>query len=701
MSNPSHTIPRPGNGDAANNTIFSFDEDNNTNCPSHQASTSHALPASSSTSSDIDLPSYSTAAGVNRAPLPLKFLTSSKEAHFEADPDDIDDEDDIVAVQSSHIGLRPNNGTGYAPVAGSDECTQLNREGAQSLIDRIPGTRIRASLDVFSNDLRNIRQSLGVPGWDGEGMPDWLKRGAGVFDATVNMANSILGAGIVGLPYSMRESGFIAGLVLLVGLSFLTDWTIRLIVLNAKLSGRITYIEIMEHCFGQNGKAAVSIFQFAFGFGGMCAFCVVIGDTIPHVIKMLFPSLAGSFLANRQFVITFFTLAVSYPLSLYRNIEKLSKASAIALLSMVVIIIAVTIRGPAMPAELKGDPSLRFTIVNVSNLVRSISVISFAFVCHHNSLLIYGSLKEPSMNKFGQVTHYSTVIAAAATITMSVAGYWSFEEKTLSNVLNNFPDDDVVVNIARGLFGLNMLTTLPLECFVCREVLETYFFAGEFDRNRHLIFTSSLVMTAMIVSLLTCDLGIVLELTGGLSATALAFIFPSICYLKLTSETGKRVPTADLPHLTSSSWRDQGQTRGGQSNNNNNQDRGDQENEALIDQSNGLIDRGQNLIRTAEYDNADDEEPSTLDHMERMEGGRTARGIGAARESVDVDDVELPLRPGASVRFRPAAANRKWWQSTRPLSVACAIFGSIVLVISVWTAISDGTSGKTGAVHVC
>lgn len=49
--------------------------------------------------------------------------------------------------------------------------------------------------------------------------------------------------------------------------------------------------------------------------------------------------------------------------------------------------------------------------------------------------VIYGSLKEPSMNKFGQVTHYSTIIAAAATITMSVAGYWSFEEKTLSNVL--------------------------------------------------------------------------------------------------------------------------------------------------------------------------------------------------------------------------------------------------------------------------
>ncbi|SJX66006.1 related to amino acid vacuolar transport protein AVT2 [Sporisorium reilianum f. sp. reilianum] len=691
-SSRSPSAMRSAQQSTADATIFSYDDDD---------AAPHTRTSPSATVEDVDLPPYSSTAAQSRAPLPMKSTTSSKEAQFEADSDDIDDQDDVVAIQASQIGLRSHNDPIYTSIAGSSRGHSASQrsDANPSLIDRISGpNRIRTSLDGLGHDIRSLGQSLGVPGWDGEGIPDWLKRGAGVFDATVNMANSILGAGIVGLPYSMRESGFVAGLVLLVGLSFLTDWTIRLIVLNAKLSGRITYIEIMEHCFGQNGKAAVSIFQFAFGFGGMCAFCVVIGDTIPHVIKMIFPSLSGSFLANRQFVITFFTLAISYPLSLYRNIEKLSKASAIALVSMVVIIVAVTVRGPAMPAELKGDPSLRFTIVNVSNLVRSISVISFAFVCHHNSLLIYGSLKEPSMNKFGQVTHYSTIIAAAATITMSVAGYWSFEEKTLSNVLNNFPNDDVIVNIARGLFGLNMLTTLPLECFVCREVLETYFFAGEFDRNRHLIFTSSLVVTAMIISLLTCDLGIVLELTGGLSATALAFIFPSLCYLKLTSETGKRVPTADLPHLTSSSWRDQGSSSGGgntSSTRQHDRQQGEDEHEALIDQSSGSIDRGQNPIRANEYDAGDE------DRLDRMEGGQNGVNNNSARDSVDIDDVELPLRPGASVRFRPAAANRKWWQSTRPLSVVCAIFGTIVLIISVWTAISDTASGKTGAVHQC
>jgi solute carrier family 38 (sodium-coupled neutral amino acid transporter), member 11 len=54
----------------------------------------------------------------------------------------------------------------------------------------------------------------------------------------------------------------------LVVLCGVTDWTIRLIVVNAKLSGSHSYIDIMSHCFGPSGRAAVSFFQFAFAFGG-------------------------------------------------------------------------------------------------------------------------------------------------------------------------------------------------------------------------------------------------------------------------------------------------------------------------------------------------------------------------------------------------------------------------------------------------
>lgn len=70
--------------------------------------------------------------------------------------------------------------------------------------------------------------------------------------------------------------------------------------MNAKLSGRTSYIDIMDHCFGSSGRAAVSFFQFAFAFGGslslrcrkylsanlpslgMCAFGIIIGQYEDH-----------------------------------------------------------------------------------------------------------------------------------------------------------------------------------------------------------------------------------------------------------------------------------------------------------------------------------------------------------------------------------------------------------------------------------
>lgn len=175
----------------------------------------------------------------------------------------------------------------------------------------------------------------------------------------------------------------------------------------------------------------------------------------------------------------------------------------------------------------------------------------------------------------------------------------------------------------------NRLTTWPLELFVAREVIETYFFQGEYDVNRHLIFTSSLTVSSLIVSLAATDLGVVLEVTGGLSATALAFIFPAICFLKLTSE-GKDAAPAGFERI-------------------------DQEEDDEI----------QGDLRE------DDEDEERAGHA----------------GDVSVEDVELPLRPGARVRVRRGPQRTRsdgwrWWTSTKPAAVACAIFGCVVLVIS-------------------
>ena len=121
------------------------------------------------------------------------------------------------------------------------------------------------------------------------------------------------------------------GILLLIVLTITVDWTIRLIVINSKLSGADSFQGTMQHCFGRTGLIAISVAQWAFAFGGMIAFCIIIGDSIPHVIEALFPSLKDMrflwLLTNREAIIVLFVLGLSWPLSLYRDIAKVSSIS--------------------------------------------------------------------------------------------------------------------------------------------------------------------------------------------------------------------------------------------------------------------------------------------------------------------------------------------------------------------------------------
>jgi len=131
--------------------------------------------------------------------------------------------------------------------------------------------------------------------------------------------------------------------------------------------------------------------------------------------------------------------------------------------------------GPQVLPELKGSQDGKFSII-APGVFQAIGVISFAFVCHHNSLLIYGSLRTPTLDRFAKVTHVSTCLSLVSCVTLAVSAYLVFTDKVQGNILNNFPQNDLLINIARFSFGLNMFTTLPLELFVCREVIEQFFF---------------------------------------------------------------------------------------------------------------------------------------------------------------------------------------------------------------------------------
>ncbi|KAK6462619.1 transmembrane amino acid transporter protein-domain-containing protein [Scheffersomyces coipomensis] len=365
--------------------------------------------------------------------------------------------------------------------------------------------------------------------------------------AFLNMANSILGAGIIGQPFAFRNSGLVGGIIVMVLLTILIDWTLRLIVINSHLSQTKSYQDTVNHCYGKYGKILLLFAISSFAYGGCMAFCVIIGDTIPHVLKAFIPtSITGpdsaiGWLFKRNVIIVLFTTCISYPLSLNRDISKLAKASGFALVGMLIIVVLTIVRAPFVDSSLRAPLTKLEWTVNY-NIFQGISVISFALVCHHNTILIYQSMKNASISKFAKLTHISCIVSMICCLTMGINGVVNFGDATKGNVLNNFRSDDNWINVARFCFGLNMLTTFPLEVFVVRDVLKDVILGNaegstadlELNKMQHFTITTILVFSSMSVSLLTCNLGIILELIGATSASLMAYIIPPLCYLKLS-----------------------------------------------------------------------------------------------------------------------------------------------------------------------
>lgn len=107
---------------------------------------------------------------------------------------------------------------------------------------------------------------------------------------------------------------------------------------------------------------------------------------------------------------------------------------------MCIIVVTVVFDGPSLPTDLKGDPSARFTVIS-PGFFEAVGVISFAYVCHHNSLLIYGSLRTPTLDRWDKVTHISTGLSVVASLIMTISGYSVFVSpvSSLMRILLNAP----------------------------------------------------------------------------------------------------------------------------------------------------------------------------------------------------------------------------------------------------------------------
>lgn len=203
----------------------------------------------------------------------------------------------------------------------------------------------------------------------------WLDLASG----TLNLVNTIIGGGLLALPFAVKSCGVVLGIGLIVAFFFMSVYTGRLIVRCAMppINGGLSYAALARASFGHRGEILVEVFIILFTLGAIVGYLVILGDVLTPYINLLFA-------IDRRLVVLFFGLFICFPLSTLRKMSMLRFTSFAGLFFIVYLVILISVSS-IVGFDAPDFDSSRIVLVSLDGqFLTVLPVVAFAFSFHAN-----------------------------------------------------------------------------------------------------------------------------------------------------------------------------------------------------------------------------------------------------------------------------------------------------------------------------
>ena len=413
------------------------------------------------------------------------------------------------------------------------------------------------------------------------------KKQSSILGASSNLVNSIVGAGIIGIPYAMRMSGLYVGIFLLLLVSALTDKSLRILIEQSSFHPKLcalpvyTFEELASYPFGKFGYRFILANMFIMAYGAMIAYLLIIKDTIPTAALGYDH---GTHMLERNLILVVTSLVIMVPLSMQRDMASLSLTSAFSVGADIILVVFIAAFAP-IRETISNSGGIGQVLKNEINihptLFIGLGILSTAMACQHSAFIVANSLENKTRQRWQRVTNQSIALSAILCLILGVCGYLGFLGLTEGDVLNSFPAGSEVANIARLLLAFTMFLTYPMESFVARHVLVMLLYDGDMDAasgsnssgvgstseedvveldegvngtdnaatvhvvvegggvlclNRRQTLTALVYLLTLFPALLVNDIGPVLSLTGAIGGSCISYIGSGLVYLGVNGD---------------------------------------------------------------------------------------------------------------------------------------------------------------------
>ncbi|KAL1348211.1 hypothetical protein HN51_024186 [Arachis hypogaea] len=375
---------------------------------------------------------------------------------------------------------------------------------------------------------------------------------ATVSGAVFNVATSVIGAGIMSVPATMKVLGVVPAFLMIFVTAILAEISVEFLMRFTHSGETTTYAGVMREAFGSLGAVAAQVGVIITNLGCLIMYLIIIGDVVSGKqgegevhLGILQQWFGIQWWNSREFALLIVLIFVMLPLVMFRRVESLKFSSAISTflavafvgICSVMAIIAIVQGHTQMP---RFFPQLDQN-TSFFDLFTAVPVIVTAYTFHFNVHPIGFELEKPS--DMTKAVRIALLLCAGIYFAIGLFGYLLFGDSIESDILINFDQNatgsavgSLLNTLVRLSYAFHVMLVFPLLNFSLRANIDEFLFPKKpllsTDNKRFLTITLALLVSSYVFAIALPDIWYFFQFLGSTSAVCLAFIFPASIVLR-------------------------------------------------------------------------------------------------------------------------------------------------------------------------
>ena len=383
------------------------------------------------------------------------------------------------------------------------------------------------------------------------------------------IANTIMGAGILSIPIIMRYLGLLLGIIFIIFLAFCTIYSVFILIRCHEITGKNGFSMLGKITMGKPGSILIKIIIIINNLGFCIAYFRIFGEVFQTIIQGYVSP--DSFWANNwhNFIYIIFCSFIMFYFIFIKNLSALKKVAYMGVSAVLVFTIGLTLLFfyKAIHHYLDSNISWKFLKPNCSftEAFKMIPSVFLAFLFQFNVFPIYSSLKEKNLDSMMKASKIGVGYSLSNFLVVGVIGFLLYGLNMNETLLNSLSEDMTKFRNISGFikfliiiisisFVTTCLTSFPILFLSLREnFINSLIFCmknfGDKEKNKKnnkyiserglTIITIILYVLIIAMAILLPKLKVIFSIVGATAGTFIAFILPNLFYIRICKMSHK------------------------------------------------------------------------------------------------------------------------------------------------------------------